>query len=57
MNFKKVISSAWWFLAAGLIFGFSGVRYIIKGDGVGAIINLVAAVLFFIVFIGHALKK
>ena len=54
---KKAIGSAWWFLVAGIIFGFSGIRYIIKEDTVGAIINILAAVLFFIVFIGNMLRK
>jgi hypothetical protein len=54
---KNVMSSAWWFLVAGIVFGFSGIRYIVKQDTVGAIINLVAAILFFVVFIGHARKK
>jgi hypothetical protein len=53
---KRIMSHTWWFLIAGIIFGFSGVRYIVLKDSVGGIINLSAAMLFFIIFICRAIK-
>jgi F0F1-type ATP synthase assembly protein I len=54
---KKIIVSSWWFLVAGIIFGFAGIRYFVKADVIGGIINLLVSLLFFLAFIGHTVKK
>jgi hypothetical protein len=54
---RRVMASAWWFLAAGIIFGFAGIRYFFRGDVVGGLINIFVSILFFAAFIGHSIKK
>ncbi len=52
---RKIFESKIWFLFGSFIFAIGGVRFLLRGDCVGAIIYLTTALLFLIGFIGQTL--
>ncbi len=55
MKIRKIFAHPVWFLIGSLIFGIGGVRFLLREDSTGAVIYLIAAVLFLIGFLGQVL--